>query len=127
MEPPKPSVRGPSLYERLGGEAAIGAMVDDAIVNITVDRRINQRFTNTSGPSLKKNLVGLICARTGGPCTYTGRNMADAHEGMFVRDDEFDALVEDMTRSMDKFKVPAREKAEVMVILARLKNSIVGH
>lgn len=127
MEPPKPSVRGPSLYERLGGEAAIGAMVDDAIVNITVDRRINQRFANTSGLSLKKNLVGLICERTGGPCTYTGRNMADAHEGMYIRDDEFDALVEDLLKSLDKFKVAARERGEVMIILERMRGAIVGH
>jgi len=115
-----------TLYERLGGRAAITAVVDDAIANVTADPRIKQRFTN-AGPGLTKNLVDLVCLRTGGPCKYTGADMATAHEGMFIRDDEFDALVEDMAKSLDKFKVPAREKAESLAILRQMKNSIVGH
>ncbi len=116
----------PTLYERLGGRAAIAAVVDDAIVNVTADPRIRQRFAN-AGPGLSKNLVDLVCLRTGGPCKYTGADMATAHEGMFIRDDEFDALVENMAKSLDKFKVPAREKAESLTILLQMRNSIVGH
>ena len=118
--------QGPTLYERLGGRAAITAVVDDAIVNVSADPRINQRFANL-GPGLAENLVDLICLRTGGPCKYTGANMATAHEGMFIRDDEFDALVEDMAKSLDKFKVPAREKGEALVIFRQMRNAIVGH
>ena len=115
-----------TLYERLGGRAAITAVVDDSIANVTSDPRINRRFAN-AGPGLTKNLVDLVCLRTGGPCKYTGADMATAHEGMFIRDDEFDALVEDMAKSLDKFKVPAREKAEALVILRQMRNAIVGH
>lgn len=121
--PPPPQ---PSLYERLGGRAALTAVVDDAIVNVSADPRISRRFVN-AGPGLTKNLVDLICVRTGGPCTYTGGDMATAHEGMFIRDDEFDALVEDMVKSLDKFKVPAREKGEALAILRQMRNAIVGH
>jgi hemoglobin len=126
VAPTTPSTTQPSLYERLGGRAAITAVVDDAIVNVSADPRINQRFAN-AGPGLSKNLVELVCLRTGGPCTYTGADMATAHEGMFIRDDEFDALVEDMAKSLDKFKVPAREKGEALVILRQMRNAIVGH
>ncbi|HKW84025.1 MAG TPA: group 1 truncated hemoglobin [Burkholderiaceae bacterium] len=115
-----------TLYERLGGRAAITAVVDDAIANVTADPRINARFAN-AGPGLTKNLVDLVCVRSGGPCRYSGLDMATAHEGMFIRDDEFDALVEDMARSLDKFKVPAREKAEALAILRQMRNAIVGH
>jgi len=115
-----------TLYERLGGHAAITAVVDDAIVNVTADPRINARFAN-AGPGLTKNLVDLVCLRTGGPCKYGGLDMAAAHEGMFIRDDEFDALVEDMAKSLDKFKVPAREKGEALAILRQMRNAIVGH
>lgn len=124
--PTTPPVTQATLYERLGGRAAITAVVDDAIVNVTSDPRINRRFVN-AGPGLTKNLVDLICLRTGGPCKYTGADMATAHEGMFIRDDEFDALVQDMVKSLDKFKVPAREKGEALVILQQMRNSIVGH
>ena len=118
--------QAPTLYERVGGRAAIAAVVDDAIVNMSADTRINRRFAN-AGPGLTKNLVDLLCVRAGGPCKYTGLDMATAHEGMFIRDDEFDALVEDIAKSLDKFKVPAREKAEVLVILRQMRNAIVGH
>jgi hemoglobin len=121
-----PPALAPRLYERLGGRAAITAVVDDSIANVTADPRIKQRFAN-AGPGLTKNLVDLVCLRTGGPCKYTGADMATAHEGMFIRDDEFDALVEDMVKSLDKFKVPAREKAEALAILQQMRNSIVGH
>lgn len=116
-----------SLYERLGGDAGISAMVDDAIVNIATDPRINHRFSAAGGPELKRNLVDLVCERTGGPCVYRGKNMADAHEGMHIGDAEFDALVADMVRAMDKHHVAPREKAEAIAILAKMKNAIVGH
>jgi len=101
--------------------------VTDALANIAADRRINRRFGGVDQTSLHKNLVDLLCLRTGGPCTYTGLDMAAAHEGMKIRDDEFDALAEDMVKSFDKFKVPAREKGELVVILGTMRNAVVGH
>ena len=105
---PRPT--GPSLYQRLGGQAAIGAVVDDTLANAAADPRINRRFVDSDTARLRAGLIELLCDRTGGPCTYRGRNMADAHEGMNIRDDEFDALVDDLVRALDKHRVPGREK-----------------
>jgi hemoglobin len=124
---PQPPAPQPSLYQRLGGLDALDAVVADALANVAADARINQRFNVAGLPKLKKNLVDLLCERTGGPCTYTGLDMSAAHEGMNIRDDEFDALVEDMVKSLDKFKVPARDKGELMAALGKMKNAIVGH
>ena len=121
--PPPPE---PSLYERIGGLPAIDAVVGDAIGNIASDYRINLRFTLAGLPQVKKNLVELVCERTGGPCVYKGADMSAAHEGMKIRDDEFDALVEDLVKSLDKFNVPAKEKGEVLGILGPMKADIVG-
>jgi hemoglobin len=129
-DPPAPARAAASqrsLYERLGGRAAISAAVDDAIVNLAEDRRINARFGNASIPHLQKNLVDLICLRTGGPCTYTGANMADAHEGMHIRAEEFDALIEDLVKSLEKFRVPPREQAELLAILRQMKGAVIDH
>ena len=117
----------PTLYQRLGGREAINAVVVDAMGNVSADQRINARFAHIDANNLSNNLVDLICERTGGPCVYKGRNMADSHEGMHIRDDEFDALVEDLVKSMNKFKVPEREQRESVAILARMRNAIVGH
>jgi len=116
-----------SLYERLGGPAAVTAVVDDAVANIASDPRINRRFTSAGAVHLQKNLIDLFCERSGGPCVYTGRDMSSAHEGMFIRDDEFDALIEDVVRSLDKFKVSARDKSELLAKLAQMRGAVVGH
>lgn len=115
-----------SLYDRLGGKPAITAVVEDFIGNVAGDSRINRRFANANIPRLKTMLVDQICEASGGPCKYTGANMLDAHRGMNISDAEFTALVEDLIKSLDKFKVPAQEKNELLSALGGMKPQIVG-
>jgi len=114
------------LYDRLGGKGAIQAVVDDFIANVAADARINKRFANADIPRLKTKLVEQICEASGGPCTYTGATMLDAHRGMNVTDAEFTALVEDLVKSLDKLKVPSQEKTELLTALGGMKSQIVG-
>jgi hemoglobin len=115
-----------SLYERLGGKDAITAVVDDFVGNVAADKRINGFFAKANIPNLKRNLVDQICQATGGPCTYTGKDMKTAHKGMGITDADFNALVEDLKKSLDKFKVPDKEQGELLGALASLKPQIVG-
>jgi hemoglobin len=115
------------LYDRLGGQGAIAAVVDDFTANVAADIRINKFFAKTDIPRFKKLLTDQICAATGGACTYTGRDMKSAHAGMGITDAQFNALVEDLVKSLDKFKVPEKEKGELLGILGPMKPSIVGH
>ena len=81
-----------SLYERLGGVDAITAVVG-AVVDLQMkDDRINQKFARTNVDRLTKEFVDLICQATGGPCTYTGRDMTEAHLNMGVASGEFQAF-----------------------------------
>ena len=121
---PQPAL---SLYERLGGRPAIVALVDEAIRNFAADPRINQRFAKANPNHLQNNLVDLLCERSGGPCVYKGRNMADVHDGMQIRDDEFDALIEDIAKAMDKHHLPPAERNESLALLQRMRNAITGH
>ena len=113
------------LYDRLGGKPAITAVVDDFVANVAADTRINGFFAKTDIPRLKTLLVEQICAGSGGPCTYTGRDMKTAHANMGVNDADFGALVEDLVKTLDKFKVPQREKDELLAILGPMKADIV--
>ena len=115
-----------SLYDRLGGKEAITAVVDDFVANVAADNRINKFFARTNIPNLKRNLVDQICQATGGPCTYTGRDMRTVHKGMGTTDADFNALVEDLQKSLNKFKVPEKEQGELLGILGPLKPQIVG-
>lgn len=121
-----PMQKEASLYDRLGGKPAITAVVDDFIGNVAADTRINGRFAGTNIPRLKQMLVDQICAASGGPCTYKGRDMVSAHRGMNISDGEFNALVADLIKSLDKFKLPEKEKGELLSALGGMRSDIVG-
>jgi len=114
-----------SLYQRLGEKPAITAVVDDFVARVAADTRINARFANANIPRLKMNLVDQICAASGGPCTYTGRDMRTAHAGMGISNADFDALVGDLVATLNKFKVPDREKNELLSVLGPMRKDIV--
>jgi hemoglobin len=114
------------LYDRLGGKPAITAVVDDFIGNVAGDARINKRFATADIPHLKRMLVDQICQASGGPCTYAGASMKDAHKGMKITDSEFNSLVEDLVKSLDKFKVGAQEKNDLLGALGGMKPDIVN-
>lgn len=114
-----------SLYNRLGGKPAITAVIDQFVANVANDKRIKERFATTDIPRLKKNLVDQVCMASGGPCTYTGRDMKTTHAGMRITTADFNALVEDLAASLDKFKVPEAEKKELLSILGPMKKDIV--
>ena len=80
MEPVSIAPEG-SLYSRLGGQPAIEAVVGQFLDNVAADDRINARFANADLPRLNRLLVEQVCAATGGPCTYTGRDMLTTHGG----------------------------------------------
>jgi hemoglobin len=119
--PPAPK----TLFERLGGLPAITAVADEFVNRTTTDPRIMYRFFNTDAANLKKLLTEFVCLATGGPCTYTGRDMTSAHAGMDLVDDEFNALVENLAGALDKFHVPEQEKGELLGALGPLKPQIV--
>lgn len=115
-----------SLYERLGGKPAIQAVVDDFIGNVAADPRINSFFAHTNISRLNIMLVNQICQISGGPCKYEGRSMKSAHSGMGVKDSDFNALVGDLVKSLNKFNVPEKEKSELLSALAAMKGDIVA-
>jgi hemoglobin len=115
-----------SLDDRLGGKPTITAAVDDFIGNVAGDTRINKRFATADTPRLKTMLVNQICEASGGPCKYTGASMKDSHKGMKITEAEFNALVEDLVKSLDKFKVPAQEKGELLTARGGMKGDIVN-
>ena len=114
-----------SLYDRLGGKTAISAVIDQFVANVAGDSRINGRFATTDLPRLKGNLVDQVCMATGGPCEYKGRDMKTTHAGMKISNADFGALVEDLIKALDTFKVPAREKGELLGLLGTMKKDIV--
>jgi hemoglobin len=114
-----------SLYDRLGGIDAITAVVRAVVDRQMKDDRINQKFARTNEDRLIKEFIDQICQATGGPCTYTGRNMTETHHNMGVTSGEWDAFVEGIVTVLNDFKVGKTEQDELLNILAPLRPEIV--
>jgi hemoglobin len=119
---------GDSLYKRLGGYDAIAAVTDDFIGRLVADPQTAKFFVGFSDDSKKRirqHVVDFLCQATGGPCVYTGRDMKTAHAGSHISEAVWNAGIKDLTATLDKFKVPERERTDVMNALGPLKNDIV--
>ncbi|HZD71567.1 MAG TPA: group 1 truncated hemoglobin [Actinomycetes bacterium] len=114
-----------SIFERLGGIDAITAVARAFEDRAGKDDRINQKFARTDLNRLTKEFVDQLCEATGGPCTYTGRSMTEAHTNMGVTNGEFDAFMEDLVAILDDFKVGKAEQDELLELLTPLRGEIV--
>lgn len=119
-----------SLYKSLGGKKAIVAVVDDFVGRVAADDRINNFFKATAADpkrlaNFKMNLVDQICEAAGGPCKYKGKDMKTAHAGMGIASADFDALVQDLVASLDKFMVKDADKQALLGVLGPMKKDIV--
>src|SRR3954449_4411658 len=118
----------PSLYTRLGGYDAIAAVSDDFIGRLATDKQLSRFVVGHSQDSLMKlrqHVVEFLCNATGGPCVYMGRDMKTAHKGMGITEADWDLSVKALVATLDKFKVPEKEKGEVLAAVGPLKAQIV--
>lgn len=117
-----------SLYVRLGEQPAIEAVIDKLIANVVADVRINSFFAHLDAGGVARfrgHLIDQVCAATGGPCSYGGKDMVTAHTGMNITEDHFNALVEDLVKALDELGVGETEKAELLAALGSMKGDIV--
>jgi len=120
-----------SLYERLGGIYSIATVVDDFIDRIMVDPRLNanpkvdEAHHRVSPPGFKYLVTEMVCWATGGPQKYTGRSMKESHQHLGITTTEWEAFLDDLQQTLDKFVVPAAEQAEIKAIDASTRTDIV--
>ena len=124
----KAAPAGPSLYKRLGGYDAIAAVSDDFIGRMAADKQLVRFLVGLSDNSkahLRQLVVDQLCAATGGPCLYIGRDMKTAHKGLGITGADWELAVKYLVESLDRFKVPEKEKGELLAIASSLKADIV--
>ena len=118
----------PTLYKRLGGYDAMAAVTDDFLRRLTSDPGFARLFSGHSTDSMKKIrqlIVDQLCAATGGPCVYIGRDMKSTHAGLGITEKDWDTTVRHLTATLDELNVPAKEKTEVLTAISGLKKDIV--
>ena len=121
-----------TLYERLGGVDAIALVVDRFSDQIVTNPKLNVnpalKEYNEKGnlPSLKFMRTLWICATTGGPFYYTGRELGEAHKDLYIASEEFDEVGAEIGRALDYFNVPEPEKQEVLGAIVARKTEVIN-
>lgn len=120
-----------SLYVRVGGVYAISLVVDYFVDRlewhpiIRSNPAVRQAFAAPIRPGLKYRLTEMICAATGGPCTYTGRPMDETHETLGITELEWEVMVEEFRRALNRYRVPKQEQEDLIALVATTKGDIV--
>ena len=82
-------------------------------------------FWYTQPASFKYLVTEMLCWAAGGPQKYTGKDMESSHRHLRITPGEWDAFMDDVAQTLDKFAVPAAERAEVVAIVESTRHSIV--
>jgi hemoglobin len=120
-----------SLYDRLGGVYSIVTVVDDFIERLLVNDilnanpKIKEARDRVPKAGLKYRVTELVCQVTGGPQKYSGRSMKEAHAHLNITEKEWEAMLADFKKTLDKFKVPHKEQDELFAIVGTTKSDIV--
>jgi hemoglobin len=118
-----------SLYTRLGGYDGIAAVVDSLLGRMHGDPQLGRFWSSPRSVDTNRRerqlAVDFIAAAAGGPTFYLGRDMKTSHAGMGITQSDYQAFVRHTVDTLDGFKVPEREKAEVLAFLATLEPEIV--
>ena len=120
-----PAADDASLYQRLGGHDGIAAITEAMLVRSAEDPRIRDDFAETDIVNLHEKLVEHLCALSGGPCTYTGRDMRAAHAGLGLTEADFNALVENLVDAMTERGVSISAQNELLAILAPMRGEVI--
>jgi hemoglobin len=121
----------PSLYDRLGGIYSIATVIDDLIDRVMTDARlnanpaVNEAHHKVPPAGFKYLVTEMVGWASGGPQKYSGRPMKESHQSLNITPKEWEAFMDDLQQTLDKFKVPAVERAELKEIVNSTYGDIV--
>ena len=113
-----------TLYKRLGGYDAIAAVCDDLLPRLMGDAQLSRFWQNRAEDSLRREkqlLVNFLCACSGGPLYYVGRDMKTSHRGMGISEGDWEPFIGHHETTLDTFEVPAAERTEVLGLINSTK------
>lgn len=118
-----------SLYDRIGGEAAVNAAVDIFYRKVLSDNRINKFFEGVDMDKQAAKQKAFLTVALGGPNKYSGKDMRDGHAHLVkhgLNDSHFDAVIENLGATLTELKVPNELIAEAAAIAESTRNDVLG-
>ncbi|WP_339884656.1 group 1 truncated hemoglobin [Vreelandella maris] len=114
-----------TLYERLGGQPTIDAVVENLLYRIADDAEVVVFFANTNIDLFAESLASQLCDISDGPCRYEGPPMDRAHQHMGVTDVHFNRVVEHLDAAMEEEGITLGARNELLGRLAPLYAEIM--
>ena len=118
-----------TLYEKIGGDAAVDAAVDIFYRKVLADDRINQFFEGVDMDKQAAKQKAFLTMAFGGPHNYTGKDMRDGHAHLVkngLNDSHFDAVMENLGATLKELNVPDELIAEAAAIAESTRNDVLG-
>jgi len=118
-----------SLYTRLGGHDVVVGITKDFVDWSLADKHIGRFFPNVHSEAdvklLNERIVEFLCAITGGPCVYKGRDMKTAHKGLGITELDWQIALDLFTAALEKHHVTRQAQSEFLQIIENMKSDIV--
>ncbi|GMW00364.1 MAG: hypothetical protein AMXMBFR84_15010 [Candidatus Hydrogenedentota bacterium] len=118
-----------TLYERLGGEAAVDAAVDVFYRHVLSDDRINFWFDGIDMERQAAKQKAFMTLAFGGPHAYSGKDMRGAHAALVAKglnDTHFNAVAENLSKALTELNVPRKDIDEVLAIVETTRADVLG-
>ncbi|MCB1204430.1 MAG: hypothetical protein KDN18_09235 [Verrucomicrobiae bacterium] len=118
--------RAASLYQRIGGKGAINAAVDLFYKKVLADERVNHFFEDTNMKRQHAKQKEFLSHALGAPTPWTGKDMRKAHEHLDLREEDFNAIAENLVATLKELKVDDKLIEEVVAIVASTKKDVLN-
>jgi hemoglobin len=115
-----------SLYESLGGEAAVNAAVDIFYRKVLADDRIAHHFEQIDMDLQREKQKAFLTVAFGGPNRYSGSDMRAAHKHLKLTEGDFNAVMEHLGATLKELKVPDPLIAKAAGIALSVKNEVLN-
>ena len=120
-----PVLAADEVYQGLGQQPGIVKIVDTFVTLLQADTRVGHSFDEADVPHLKEKLSEHFCVLAGGPCRYTGKEMATIHDGLNITSAQFYALVDDLQIAMERHGIASRIQNKLLADLAPMQRDVV--
>ena len=114
-----------SDYERIGGGAAVTAVVDELYVRLTADPLVGHYFESIDLPRQKRHMVLMLTKVLGGPDEYEGRTLDAAHQPLGISDADYDRVGEHLMAILGEVGVPEDIRGRVVETLGAVRPLVV--
>lgn len=115
-----------ALYQSLGGQRGLNSLMDDFMLRLLADPRMNPFFKDVDQAHVKAQLVAQFCEVAGGPCKLNGPDMKKVHSGFDINKAHFNALVEVLQQSMDAQGIAFTAQNRLLAQLAPMHRDIIN-